>query len=68
MDIIVYYFMGLITGIALAAFFVGKELYKCYIKYEIQEKQLDRIIKLNNEVNKFKILTSIESQDLSITT
>jgi hypothetical protein len=66
MDIIIYYFIGLLTGVSVTTFFVGKELYKYYTKSEIQQKQLDRILKFNDEVNKFKILNSIESQNLSI--
>jgi hypothetical protein len=66
MDIIIYYFIGLLTGVSVTTFFVGKELYKYYIKSEIQQKQLDRILKFNDEINKFKILNSIESQNLSI--
>jgi hypothetical protein len=66
MDIIIYYLIGLLTGVSVTAFFVGKELYKCYTKSVIQQKQLDRILKLNDEINRFKILHSIESQNLSI--
>jgi hypothetical protein len=66
MDIIIYYFIGLLTGVSVTTFFVGKELYKYYTKSEIQQKQLDRILKFNEEINKFKILNSIESQNLSI--
>ena len=66
MDIITYYLIGLFTGVAVTAFFVGKEFYKYYTKSMIQQKQLDRILKFNDEVNKFKILNSIESQNLSI--
>ena len=66
MDIIIYYLIGLLTGVSVTAFFVGKEFYKCYTKSEIQQKQLDRILKLNEEINRFKILHSIESQNLSI--
>lgn len=66
MDIIIYYLIGLLTGVSVTAFFVGKELYKSYTKSVIQQKQLDRILKLNEEINRFKILHSIESQNLSI--
>ncbi len=66
MDIIIYYLIGLLTGVSVTAFFVGKELYKCYTKSVIQQKQLDRILKLNEEINRFNILHSIESQNLSI--
>lgn len=66
MDIIIYYLIGLLTGVAVTAFFIGKELYKYYTKSIIQQNQLDRILKFNDEVNKFKILNAIESQNLSI--
>jgi len=66
MGIIMYYVIGLLTGVSVTAFFIGKELYKYYTKSEIQQKQLDRILKFNEEINKFKILNSIESQNLSI--
>ena len=66
MNIITYYFIGLLTGVSLTAFFIGKELYKYYSKCEIQQNQLDRILKFKDEMNKFKILDLIESQNLSI--
>lgn len=66
MGIIMYYVIGLLTGVSVTAFFIGKELYKYYTKSEIQQKQLDRILKFNEEVNKFKNLNAIESQNLSI--
>ncbi|MEZ7503890.1 hypothetical protein [Flavobacterium sp. Arc2] len=49
---ITYYFIGLLTGASLSSYFVGKELYKYYIKYKVQRKQLDRIIKLNDKILK----------------
>jgi hypothetical protein len=53
---ITYYFIGLLTGVSITAFFIGKELYKYYTKYTIQQKQLDRILKLNDKIKKFKNL------------
>ena len=60
MDII-NYFIGLVTGISVTAFLIGKELYKYYTKCTIQQKQLDRILKLNDKIKKFKDLNSIET-------
>jgi hypothetical protein len=54
MDIIAYYFFGLLTGVLLTAFFIGRELYKIYTKCTNQKKQLDRILKLNDNNEKFK--------------
>ena len=54
------YFIGLFTGVSVTAFFIGKELYKYYTKYTIQQKQLDRILKLNDKIKKFKNLKSIK--------
>jgi hypothetical protein len=44
------YLIGLLTGVSLSSFFMGKELYKYYTKYTIQHKQLDRILKLNDKI------------------
>ncbi|REH01909.1 hypothetical protein [Flavobacterium aquicola] len=44
------YFIGLLTGASVSTLFVGKELYKYYTKYTIQQKQLDRILKLNDKI------------------
>jgi len=58
---ITYYFIGLLTGVSVTTFFIGKELYKYYTKCTIQQKQLDRILKLNDKIKKFKDLNSIET-------
>ena len=55
---ITYYFIGLLTGVCVSAFFIGKELYIYYTKYTIQKKQLDRILKLNDRIQKVKKLES----------
>lgn len=44
------YLIGLLTGVSVTAFFVGKEWYKYYTRYTIQKKQLDRILKLNDKI------------------
>jgi hypothetical protein len=54
MDNLAYYFVGLLTGVSVTAYFIGKKWYKYYTKYNIQKKQLDRISKLNDNVEKFK--------------
>lgn len=59
------YLIGLLTGISVTAFFIGKELYKYYTKYTIQQKQLDRILKLNDKIKKFKNFKSIETSDFN---
>ncbi len=46
------YFIGLLTGVSVTTFFFGKELYKYYTKYTIQQKQLNRILKLNDKIQK----------------
>jgi hypothetical protein len=56
--IITYYFAGLLSGISLASFFIGKELYRFYIKNKVQKKQLDRMDRLNS-----KIKSSIEFEN-----
>ncbi|WP_396185997.1 hypothetical protein [Flavobacterium sp.] len=56
MDYIAYYFIGVLTGVAVTAYFIGKKWYKYYTKCNIQKKQLDRISKLNDNVDKFKDL------------
>jgi hypothetical protein len=59
------YLIGLITGVSITAFFVGKELYKYYTKYTIQQKQLDRILKLNDKIKKFRDLKEIKSPNFN---
>ncbi|WP_348799897.1 hypothetical protein [Flavobacterium adhaerens] len=58
---ITYYFIGLLTGVSVSTFFIGKELYRYYTKYTIQQKQLDRILKLNDKIKKLKNLEPIET-------
>lgn len=63
---ITYYLIGLLTGVSVSTFFIGKELYKYYTKYTIQQKQLDRILKLNDKIKKIKNLHSIKNQNLNV--
>lgn len=48
------YIIGLLTGVSVTAFFLGKEWYKYYTRYTIQKKQLDRILKLNDKIKNSK--------------
>ena len=63
---ITYYLIGLLTGVSLTAFFIGKELYKYYNKFKIQQKQLNRILKLNDKIKDFKNLNPIEVQNINM--
>jgi uncharacterized membrane protein YdjX (TVP38/TMEM64 family) len=49
---IIYYFAGLLSGVSIASFFIGKELYKFYVKDKVQKKQLERMEKLNKQFKK----------------
>lgn len=62
---ITYYLVGLLTGVSIATFFVGKELYKYYTKYTVQRKQLDRILKLNDKIKKSRNFKSANSPDFN---
>ncbi|NDP28824.1 MAG: hypothetical protein GZ087_15600 [Flavobacterium sp.] len=62
---ITYYLIGLLTGISVTAFFTGKELYKYYTKYTIQQKQLNRILKLNDNIKKYKNLKSTKTPNFN---
>ena len=50
--ILIIFISGLITGFAIASFFIGKELYKFYKRSKIQEKKIQRLIKLNINLSK----------------
>jgi hypothetical protein len=62
---ITYYFIGLFTGVSVTSFFIGKELYKYYTKYTIQQKQLNRILELYDKIKKINNLESIETPNLN---
>jgi hypothetical protein len=47
---ITYYLAGVLTGVSASSFFIGKELYRYYIKSKIQKKQLERMGKLNKKM------------------
>jgi hypothetical protein len=59
------YLIGLLTGVSVTAFFIGKELYKYYTKYTIQQKQLDRILKLNDKIKDFKNFKAIKTPNFN---
>lgn len=50
------YLIGLLTGISVTAFLIGKELYKYYSRYTIQKKQLDRVLKLYDKIKNLQKL------------
>ncbi|SHM42969.1 hypothetical protein [Flavobacterium saccharophilum] len=60
------YFVGLLTGVSVTTFFIGKEWYKYYTKYTIQQKQLDRVLKLNDKIKKIKNLGSTGTSNLNV--
>lgn len=60
------YLIGLFTGVSVTAFFIGKELYKYYTKCTIQQKQLDRVLKLNDKIQKLKNRKSTETRKLNV--
>lgn len=60
------YLIGLLTGVSVTTFFIGKEWYKYYTKYTIQQKQLDRILKLNDKIKKLKNLSGSETQNFNV--
>jgi dihydrodipicolinate synthase/N-acetylneuraminate lyase len=65
---ITYYLIGLVTGVSVTSFFIGKELYKYYTKCTIQQKQLDRILKLNDKIKEFKKLKALDTSNISLNT
>lgn len=59
------YLIGLLTGVSVTTFFMGREWYRYYTKYTIQQKQLDRVLKLNDKIKKIKTLNSRNPQNLN---
>ncbi|WP_426092469.1 hypothetical protein [Flavobacterium sp. DSR3-2] len=62
----IYYFAGLLSGISVATFFIGKELHHYYVKNKVQRKQLDRMLKLNDKMHKSKVFVSTENSKLNV--
>ncbi|CAC9975276.1 hypothetical protein SAMN05444671_2694 [Flavobacterium sp. CF108] len=59
------YFIGVLTGVSVTTFFIGKEWYRYYTKYTIQQKQLDRVLKLNDKIKKLKSLSTADTPNLN---
>lgn len=60
------YLIGLLTGVSVTTFFIGKEWYKYYTKYTIQQKQLDRVLKLNDKIKKVKNMNTVETPNVNV--
>lgn len=63
---ITYYLIGLLTGVTLTALLIGKRLYKYYNKNIILQKQLNRVLKLNDNIKNFNNLNSINAENSNI--
>lgn len=61
---VTYYAAGFLSGICITGFFIGKELYRYYVKDKVQKKQLQRLSKLNDKM-KLKKTAQYESGPLS---
>jgi hypothetical protein len=48
---LIYFISGSIAGVACSAYFIGKELFSIHRKNTLQEKQLDRMRKLNHQLS-----------------
>jgi hypothetical protein len=48
---IIYFASGIIAGVSVSAYFIGKELFVIHRKNSLQEKQLDRMRKLNHQLS-----------------
>jgi len=57
---VTYYLAGLVSGVSVATYFIGKELYRYYIKNKVQEKQLKRMLKLNDKIKKSYLIETGE--------
>jgi hypothetical protein len=55
-----YYLAGMLTGVSVASFFIGKELYRYYIKNKVQKKQLERMEKLNKKIKNSFLMNTQE--------
>lgn len=55
-----YYLAGMLTGVSAASFFIGKELYRYYIKNKVQKKQLERMEKLNKKIKNSFTMNALE--------
>jgi len=57
---ITYYLAGLLSGVSVTSFFIGKELYRYYVKSKVQEKQLNRMSKLNDKIRNKYVLEAVK--------
>jgi hypothetical protein len=48
--ILTYYLAGMLSGLSIASFFIGKQLYRYYLKNKVQEKKMRRLLKLNEKI------------------
>ncbi len=48
---IIYFVSGITAGVTISAYFIGKELFAFHRKNSMQEKQLDRMRKLNHQLS-----------------
>jgi hypothetical protein len=60
------YLAGLLTGVSVASFFIGKELYHYYVKSKIQQKKLNRMLKLNDKIQKSQVLNHVKIEKINV--
>jgi hypothetical protein len=63
---VTYYLAGLLSGVSVASFFIGKELYHYYVKSKVQQKQLNRMLKLNDKMKKSQMMHSVKLSKISV--
>jgi len=45
-----YFIAGAVSGICLASFFLGKELYRIAKKNDVQKKEIERLMVLHHKI------------------
>jgi hypothetical protein len=63
---VTYYLAGLLSGVSVASFFIGKELYHYYVQSKVQQKQLKRMLKLNDKMKKAQTMQSVKPSKGSV--
>jgi uncharacterized membrane protein YciS (DUF1049 family) len=63
---VTYYLAGLLSGVSVASFFIGKELYHYYVKSKVQQKQLNRMLKLNDKMKKSQMMHSVKLSKINV--
>ncbi len=48
------FILGILSGFSIATFFIGKELYRYYLRNKIQNKQIERLKLLRQITKKLK--------------